>query len=72
MATERRVHYLKVKKSVKSEKVLKVHFLRRTSTIFEFSRQNEMQCLVKVDISACQIWLKLRFCIFDIVAILSF
>ena len=36
--------------ATKGEKVLKVNFLRRTSTTFEFSRQNDMQFLVKIDI----------------------
>ena len=55
----------------KGEKILKVNFLRRTSTTFEFSRQNDMQFLAEIDISACQIGLKLRFCTFEIVEILS-
>ena len=57
---------------IKGEKVLKVNFLRQTSTTFEFSRQNDMQFLAKIDISACQIWLKRRFCTFEIVKIPSF
>ena len=56
----------------KGEKVLKVNFLRRTLTTFEFSRQNDTQFLAKIDISACQNWLKLRFGMFEIVEIPSF
>ena len=56
----------------KGEKVLKVNFLRRILPTFEFSRQNDMPFLAKIDISACQIWLKLKFCTFEIVQIPSF
>ena len=47
--------------ATKGEKVLKVNFLRRTSTTFEFSRQNDMQFFTKIVISVEQIWLKLKF-----------
>ena len=31
------------------------------------SRQNDLQFSLRIDISACQIWLKLKFCLFEIV-----
>ena len=30
------------------------------STTFEFSRQNDMQISLKIDVSACKIWLKVK------------
>jgi len=32
------------------------------STAFQFSRQNSMHFSQKIDVSDCQIWLKLKFC----------
>jgi len=47
-------------------------FLRLISTTFEFSRQIVMQFLTKIDISTCQIWLKLQFFLFEILENPSF
>ena len=54
----------------KGEFFLKVNFRGLISTTFEFSRQNDMQIFTEIDVSACQIWLKLRFYAFEIVEIL--
>ena len=52
--------------------LLKINFLGLISATFEFSRQNDKQFLAKIDISACQTWLKQIFCTFEIVKIPSF
>ena len=53
------------------EWILSVLF-RLISTIFEVSRQNHMPFFTKIDISACQIWLKMKFCTLEIVENLLF
>ena len=42
------------------------------STTFEFSAQMTCNFSLKIDISACQIWPKLKFCSFDSAKNLSF
>ena len=56
-----------VPKNLAFKKILKVNFVRRTSTTFEFSRQNDMQFSLKIDVSDGKIWLKLNFCQMKIV-----
>ena len=51
---------------------LKVKFFGLISTTFEFSRQKDMPFFNKIDILAGQIWLKLKFCLFQIVENPSF
>ena len=56
----------------KGEMFLKVDFFGVISTTFEFSRQNDIQFFAEIDISACQIWLKMKFCLFEVVKKPSF
>ena len=52
--------------------LLKINFLGLISAIFEFSRQNDKQSSLKIDISAGQIWQKLKFYTFETVENPSF
>ena len=44
---------------------LKFKLSQLISTTIEFSRQNDIQIFTKIDVSAGQIWLKLKFCTFE-------
>jgi len=47
---------------------LKVSFFGLISTTFEFSRQNDMYFFTKIDFTACEIPLKVKFRLFEWVA----